>query len=376
VGYALTLEQVAFILDLFYAGLSLRRISRLFRTRYKFPISPATILRRILCWVKNVDEALTYFMERGEQGFEPHLGDIWEIDELHVDLGKANLPLIVVRDLKTGFDVGVHLADTVTSEAVEIALTNAKAVAHKCPLELRCDGLLVYAIAVKHVFGDRTKLSVHRRIRKEGQNQSIEGHNGVIRNRLNAMRSLHSKEKSWIIVKGIIIDYNFVRPSSSLFDKTPAELTYNRSADGMYSWYTLLELAEDYSKKVANTRVNEGCFKNQEEPVQDQHPSIKKSSISANITLDSYLGVHEVPGDMKPAELGGMPNAEDCPSQCPATSRPDGHHEEVSPLDKKRKWIFNRTEKQMTFDNSAQLMIRNDKQATLDNFFSLGSKSG
>lgn len=261
-GYKLTLEQIAFILDLFYAGLSLRRVSQIFRNRYGLPLSPATILRRILYWVRDVDEAITYFMENGERGFELQLGDMWEIDELYVKLGEKSLPLIVVRDLKTTFDVGTNLAETITSDAVKIALTRAKAVAHKCPLELRCDGLPVYEGAVRDVFGSSTKLSIHRRVRKEGQNQSIEGHNTAFRSRLKVMRSLHSEDKSPIILKGLIIDYNFVRPSSVLVDVPPVERALSKSTiDGKHSWFALLELAESYKKTVLNVRHRKRNFR-------------------------------------------------------------------------------------------------------------------
>jgi len=368
-GYKLNLKQTGFILDLFYAGLSLRKVCQQFRNTYGLPLSPATILRRVLCWVKDVDEALTYFMERGEQGFELQLGDTWEIDELHIPMNKKSLALIVVRDLKTAFDVGVNSADTVTSDAVKIALARAKAVAHKCPPELRCDGLSVYESAVRAVFGDRTKLSVHRRVRKEGQNQSIEGHNGVLRSRLNVMRSLHSKEKSSIIVKGLIINYNFVAPSSVLLDKTPSEQAFGKSADGIHSWYTLLELAEDYKKMVLKNvakRMNVPALQSPKQllalPETTRHLSL------GFIALDHYFAdSHEVAGGRAPVELAGASNTIKTKRECPAPLRLDEQHEEGL-LTKKGKWIFNRTEKQTTFDNSAQLIVENNKQTTLDDF--------
>jgi hypothetical protein len=262
VGYKLTLEQSAFILDLFYAGLSLRKISQIFRARYGLPLSPATILRRILQWVTDVDIAITYFLEKGENGFELDVGDIWEIDEMYFPYKRGKLLLIIVRDLKTAFVLGAILAYTVTSEAVKNALIAAKAVAHKCPLELRCDGLPVYDGAVKDVFGSSTKLSVHKRVGKMGQNQSMEGSNGVFRNRFKAMRSLHSAEKSPIIMRGLVIDNNWVRYSTVLFGRTPAELALKKEPiDGKHSWLMLLELAEYYKRNIANLRKRSGTFK-------------------------------------------------------------------------------------------------------------------
>ncbi len=251
-GYRLTLEQYAYLLDLFYAGMCLRKISRLFRAHYGIPISPATILRRILYWVEAVDEALPYYIEKGEYGFEFQFGDIWETDEMFFKLRKNELALMVVRDLKTGFDLGINIDYPVTIETVKIAFKNAVAMAKKSPVEVRCDGLPVYDKAVKDACGPKTKLTVNKREGDMGQNQAIEGHNGVFRARFNAMKSLHSKEKSPLIIKGVVIDYNFVNPSPSLCDMTPAEVALNKkSIDGKHSWLPLIKLAIDYKKNIS-----------------------------------------------------------------------------------------------------------------------------
>jgi len=201
-------------------------------------------------------------MEKGEYGFELRVGDIWEVDEMHFPYKKRKLPLIIVRDLKTAFDLGANLAYTVTSDAVKSALIAAKAIAHKCPLELRCDGLPVYDSAVRDVFGTCTKLSTHKRVGRMGQNQSMEGHNSVFRTRFKAMRSLHSDEKSSIIMRGLVIDNNFVRCSTVLFGMTPAELALNKKPiDGKHSWLMLIELAEYYRRNTANLRKRGAAFK-------------------------------------------------------------------------------------------------------------------
>lgn len=367
-GYKLTLEQSAFILDLFYAGLSLRKISQIFRARYGRPLSPATILRRILCWVKDVDIAITYFLEKGEPGFELDVGDIWEIDEMHLPYKRGKLPFIVVRDLKTGFDLWAILAYTVTSDAIKTALIAAKAIAHKCPLELRCDGLPVYDSAVRDVFGSSTKLSIHKRVGKMGQNQSMEGHNGVFRTRFKAMRSLHSEEKSPIIMRGLVIDNNWVRYSTVLFGRTPVELALNKKPiDGKHSWLMLLELAEYYKRNTSNSRKLSGTFKGGDSTL-DPFFNFEKPFIFKNLASYHYFSEsREVLGDYAPSEQARGLNTMNSTQECPAPLRLDEQHEEGL-LTKKGKWIFNRTEKQTTFDNSAQLIVENNKQTTLDDF--------
>ena len=248
-GYDLTLQQIAYLIDHFYAGVSLRKLKRLFRALYGIPISEATILRRILYWVQAVDEALIYYIAKGGDDFDFKFGDRWETDEMFFPMGKTKLALMVARDLKTGFDVGYNIDYPVTIEAVKIEFKNAKTTAKKCPIELRCDGLNVYEPAAREVFGNETKLSVQVKDDKRGKNSAIEGHNGVFRARFNAMKSLHSKEKSHIIIKGAIINYNFVDPSPSLNEMTPAEVALNKKPiDGMHSWLTLLKLTVSYKK--------------------------------------------------------------------------------------------------------------------------------
>jgi hypothetical protein len=256
-GYKLTLQQYAYLLDHFYAGVSLRKLKRLFRALFGIPISEATILRRILHWVPAVDEALTYHIEKGGDGFDFHFGDRWETDEMFFPMGETKLALMVTRDLKTGFDVGVNIDFPVTIEAVKIEFKNAKSTAKKSPVELRCDGLNVYEPAAKEVFESETKLSIYKKEDKRGKNPAIEGHNSIFKARFKAMKSLHSKEKSHIIIKGMIIDYNFVNPSTSFDEMTPAEVALNKKPiDGIHSWLPLLKLAVDYNKNINPKKGN------------------------------------------------------------------------------------------------------------------------
>lgn len=212
--------------------------------------------------MEEVDEALVHFMKNGELG-EFKFGDTWEIDEMYLRIKREEIALIIVRDLKTGFDLGWNLAFPVTIESVKVALEKAKATAKMCPSELRCDGLAVYDAAVKGVFGHQTSLSVHKRIGRMGQNQAQEGHNGTFRARFNAMKSLHSSEKSPIIVKGLIIDYNFVNPSPALCDMTPTEVAQGKKPiDERRSWLMLLEYVMKYRKSVCNSQKTDRGVKN------------------------------------------------------------------------------------------------------------------
>jgi len=166
-GYKFTLKQYAYLLDHFYAGVSLRKLRRTFRALFGTPISEATILRRIIYWIPLIEEALAYNIEKGGDGFDFRFGDRWETDETHFPIKKGELVLMVTRDLTTGFDVGINIGFSVTIEAVKVEFQNAKLTAKKSPSELRCDGLNVYEPAALAVFGSGTKLSVFKKRIKE-----------------------------------------------------------------------------------------------------------------------------------------------------------------------------------------------------------------
>jgi len=254
-GYKLTSDAIALILDLFYGGISLRRISLIFRRRFDLPISPPTILRLVSYWVKATDEALSHVIEKRELGFNLRTGSIWEIDETYVKIENKNFPLIVVRDLSTAFIIIAILASAVTTQAVKKALALAKTLASKCPAELRSDGHPAYPRAVRAVFRGKTRLVVNERVDGKGMNQSIEATFSQLKGRIKAMRGLHSREISVIILKGLIIDYNFAKPSEVSGGRTPAEVAFGKTPiDNKGGWYMLLDLAKWHRRRIANSK--------------------------------------------------------------------------------------------------------------------------
>jgi hypothetical protein len=273
-GYKLDAKQRAFILESFYSGMPLRSVACHFRNTFGLPISPSTIFREVVNSAGWVDQALACFNKQ-EKWFRLKVGRIWEMDEIYVEIEATYFPLILVKDLRTGFIVGKNLALSVTSEAVKEALVNAKVVTRMCPIELRGDGHPAYSRAVRVAFKGKTKLSVNKRIGKMGMDQSIEGTNGVLRSRIKRMRSLHSKDASPHIINGLIADYNFARPSEALGGRIPAELAYGwRTLDDKSGWLVLLSLAESYKRMVLRE-------------AKQKFPKLTENRVSQ--TLDRFL---------------------------------------------------------------------------------------
>ena len=280
-GYRLTLGHIAYLLDGFYGGWSLRRTSANFRRIFGLPISPPTILRRMVGPINIVDKAVVHFLKIGKSAhthqkkrkisFKLQLGDVWEIDEIYLKLEDKKLPLIVIRDLQTSFIIVANLAEVANYKATRQALSLTKTLAPEYPVEIRGDGNPAYPRTVRVVFRSKTKFTVHKRVGRMGMNQSIEGTFSTLRSRLKAMRSLHSTKLSPIIVKGLILDYNFVRTSEVLGGKTPAEMALHwQPIDYQVGgWCFLLGLAKYYKRTALRWKKQKQGSNNVSQPTLD-----------------------------------------------------------------------------------------------------------
>jgi transposase-like protein len=305
-GYNLTLFQEAYIVSQFFGGAPTRRVALDFRNAFGLPISAPTVLRRVRKNVKNVANTIKYLMNKERTkagskrklGFTPLLGNIWEIDEIYIPVGKKRCPLVVVKDLKTCFIVVAKLARSVTIKEVTKVLICARETANKCPVELRGDGHPSYSKAVKQAFGDKTKLTINKKIGQMGQDQSIESTFGnAIRSRMKRMKSLHSLARSHVIIQGLVIDYLFARPCEALNGKTPAEAAMAwKPVDGKRGWHALLRLAGCYAKKSDVIKMNSRKEKFQKQLTFDEFPgclstksSCKASNHGRQLKLSLFL---------------------------------------------------------------------------------------
>ena len=130
---------------------------------------------------------------------------------------------IIVRDLKTGFILGGTVSETEDEEAAKTVYQESLRIARKGPKVVRCDGNPAFKLAAQKFL--KSKVEVHVRIGRTGQNQAIEGTFSDLETLFKIRRGLHSKdrENAYIVLRGWIHYKNFVKRSSTLGYKTPAE---------------------------------------------------------------------------------------------------------------------------------------------------------
>ena len=214
---------ICLTLDLYFKGVSLRKICDHLKQFYGIKIVHATLLNWIKKYIRIMDEYT--------RQFKPNLSDIWNADEMMININGNWHYLWNVIDDATRF----HLASVISKERkiadASKALRTAKKRSHnKRPMFVITDGLKSYNKAIKDEFFSYRNKTTHIgnvgiRGKKNGEeyfdNNLVERLQGTIRERNKTQRGL--KDEYSAFIRGHQVYYNFIRPHQSLFGCTPAE---------------------------------------------------------------------------------------------------------------------------------------------------------
>jgi len=245
---------ICLTLDLYFKGVSLRKICDHLKQFYSFEIVHTTLLRWIKKYIRIMDEYT--------RQFKPNLSEIWNVDEMMVSVKGEWFYLWNVIDDETRF----HLASVISKERkIEDArktLITAKKRAHGTrPSFIITDGLKSYIKAVEDEFHNARRKTIHVgnvgiRGKKAGRdifdNNLVERLQGTIRERNKTQRGL--KDESSSFVRGHQVYYNYIRPHESLFGNTPAEVCDIGLNLGVHKWENLLMQSLKYQNRGKNEK--------------------------------------------------------------------------------------------------------------------------
>ncbi|MFQ6060550.1 MAG: DDE-type integrase/transposase/recombinase [Thermoplasmata archaeon] len=225
-------DIIATALDLYFEGLSLRKVQRHLKRRYGVKVA----FQKILEWI----EKYVPIVEDFTDSFDPVLSGIWHSDETVLKFQWEKPKTTAKRrpgiqwwfwdaiDHRTRFLVGCHLSKERSIEEGETFLRNCEKAGGR-PNAIISDHLQAYHGAINKVFYSRYK---HRKVkhmptvaipktRIRVHNQMIERFHGTLDDRVDVMRGLKSHNTK--VLRGFRIHYNWLRPHESLDYKTPAE---------------------------------------------------------------------------------------------------------------------------------------------------------
>jgi len=236
---------IALTLDLYFKGVSLRKISHHLKEFYELDISYKSVYN----WI----EKYVGLMNEYVNTIQPEIGEVWHTDEMMVNIGGSWEYLWNVMDEKTRF----QLASVVSTERkVRDARMVFQRAKNNCggrkPKFIVTDGLPAYRHAVNKEFPTNTSETEHLwnvGIQHHPNNNHVERLHGTIRQREKVMRGV--KIESTPIVEGHRLYYNFIKPHEALDGRTPSEEA-GITIEGKDKWLTLMHKAIQY-KKGQNT---------------------------------------------------------------------------------------------------------------------------
>jgi transposase-like protein len=226
-------------LDLYFDGLSVRKIQRFIAKNFGVRVSQVTIWKWVQRYVEIVKE-YTNSLKVEVKG-EIHA------DETVVSCKGVNTWYWDVIDTETRFILATYISRARRSEDAIKLFREARARMRNLPHRIVTDGLPAYIEGYKKNFWVRYKDERPEFIHEVGlrgkggcDNNIIERFHGTIKDRLKPMRGLGRERRAKNILDGFIIHYNFIKPHESLEGRTPAEMA---GIEGLNDWRTLIKQA-------------------------------------------------------------------------------------------------------------------------------------
>jgi transposase-like protein len=238
-------------LDLYFKGISLRKVKEHIKLFYGIDISH----RSILNWIVRFGEVVSPFVD---SLIPKEMSGVYHVDEMIVHVRKEKMLekghyqwLWNMMDNTTRFWISSKVSQRREIEDARAVFHDAKSKTPK-PLAIIHDGLPAYdeAFAKEYWTMGKNKTRNIRSVsvRHEGLNQKVERLNGVFRDRERVMHGLDHAESSQKTIDAFRIHYNFVREHGSI-KKTPAEKAGIKLDLGQNKIENLIKLAmKNYHK--------------------------------------------------------------------------------------------------------------------------------
>jgi putative transposase len=232
-------EKIALALDLYFRGMSVRKVAEHFAHVHGLKVSHVTVYN----WVAHFGKIAAEWMDR--QG--ARTGERWHIDETVVNVDGEPKYVWNVLDADTRFLMATHVSHGRGLSDTRIPLKKAKAVTPDRPMEVFSDGMNAYPYAIRRELayrvGDRV-ISPHRRVpsnRAPESNNLVERLHGTEKERVKVMRRFDNEKGTAALIEGFRAHYNLVRDHQTL-RTTPGVAAGFAPLTG-FRWHELLKRA-------------------------------------------------------------------------------------------------------------------------------------
>lgn len=240
-------ELITITLDLYFKGISLRKIADHLKQMYSLEINFSTIYK----WIEKYITILDAYVRT----LTPKLSGNWHVDEMMVKVrGGIKLKgadgqykyLWNVLDKESRFQLASEISTTRNELDAMNVFKRAREIAKAIPKEITSDKLAAYPIGIERAFIDvrEEERPSHNRVlsgaatKGPHANQLAERLHNTIRERNKVQRGW--KKDSTPLRNGQMIYYNFIRPHATLGGKTPAEMVGISNMEARNRWIGLI----------------------------------------------------------------------------------------------------------------------------------------
>jgi transposase-like protein len=204
--------------DLYFKGLSLRKITDTLNQFFGVKIHHETVRR----WLMKFTDAMNEYTNQ----FTPKVSEAWHVDEQVIKSKGKQKWLWNCLDETTRFLIANNITDERTIPEAREIFQKAKETAKVKPEFIVTDGLQSYKDAILKEFHSWRKPVVsHVRLEsirsRRANNNEIERFHGTFRERDKTVRGFKGQEK--VFVDGFRIYYNFIRKHQGLNGVTPSQ---------------------------------------------------------------------------------------------------------------------------------------------------------
>lgn len=254
-------------IDLYFKGVSLRKIEDHIKQHYTGPISDSAVCH----WIHKFERAVQPYVD----SFAPdQVGGVYHVDEMMVHVRKENNLSVKEKQGETAhknrrFDNHYswlwNLMDSTTRfwicsmisqrRDINSARRVLQEMKQRAPLPKAFvhDGLPTYNEAYQDelfTLGDPRIENIRSvGVGSEGLNPKVERLNGTMRDREIVMRGMDTTESAQELVDAMRIHYNFIRPNMAIGGQTPAEAAGIHLNLGNNKVEALMRQASVYQKK-------------------------------------------------------------------------------------------------------------------------------
>jgi putative transposase len=207
-------EKIALALDLYFRGMSVRKVAEHFAQVHNLKISHVTVYN----WVAHFGKLAAEWMDR--QG--ARTGERWHIDETVVSVNGTPEYIWNILDADTRFLMATHVSHGRSLAETRVPIKKAKAVTPDRPMEVFSDGMNSYRYAIGRELAYRSGSKVvnpHHRvpsIRAPESNNLVERLQGTEKERIKVMRGFDNERGTSALIEGFRAHYNLVRDHQTL----------------------------------------------------------------------------------------------------------------------------------------------------------------